>query len=75
MEKLSELKAGTKCRVKEVRGSGPVKRRVLDMGIVPRSEIEVIRVAPLGDPVEFKLKGYYLSLRKEEAENIFVEVL
>lgn len=75
MEKLSELKSGTKCRVKEVNGSGPVKRRILDMGVVPGSEIEVIRVAPLGDPMEFRLKGYYLSLRKEEAENVFVEVL
>ena len=74
MKKLSELKVGEKCKVGGIQGQGPVKRRILDMGVVPGSEIEVIRVAPLGDPVEFKLKGYYLSLRKEEAENILVEV-
>ena len=45
------------------------------MGVVPGSEIEVVRVAPLGDPVEFKLKGYHLSVRREEAEAVLVEVL
>ncbi len=50
------------------------KRRILDMGLTPHSEIEVIRVAPLGDPIEFKVKGYIISLRKAEADLITVLV-
>jgi Fe2+ transport system protein FeoA len=71
---LSELKPGERGKVVKVSGSGAVHRRILDMGVVPGAEIEVERVAPLGDPVEFKLLGYHLSLRKEEARNVHVEV-
>ncbi len=71
---LSDLKAGQKGAVVKVRGSGRIRRRLLDMGMVTRAEIEVERVAPLGDPIEIKIKGYHLSLRKEEAINIAVEV-
>ena len=71
---LSELKPGQRGRVVKVGGSGAIHRRILDMGVVPGAEIEVERVAPLADPVEFKLLGYHLSLRKEEARNIHVEV-
>jgi len=74
MTSLHELKPGEKGKVIKISGSGPVQRRILDMGIVKGTEIEVERIAPLGDPVEVKVKGYHLSLRKEEAANIFVEV-
>lgn len=73
--KLSAMNPGEKCLIKKVTGSGSLHRRMLDMGIVPRTEIEVIRRAPLGDPVEIRLKGYDLSLRKSEAEKILVEVI
>jgi len=71
---LQELKPGEVARVVRVSGSGSIQRRILDMGIVKGTEIEVERVAPLGDPIEVKIKGYHLSLRKEEAVNIFVMV-
>ena len=71
---LSDLKPGQKGVVIKVRGSGPTRRRLLDMGMIPRTEIEVERVAPLGDPIAVKIKGYHLSLRKEEAVNVEVEV-
>ena len=71
---LADLKPGQRGRVVRVGGSGAIHRRILDMGVVPGAEIEVERVAPLGDPVEFKLLGYHLSLRKEEARNVHVEV-
>jgi Fe2+ transport system protein FeoA len=72
---LNKLKPGEKCVVKAVKGKGPVSRRIRDMGVVPGTEIEVIKRAPLGDPVQFLLKGYNLTLRKEEAKNVFVEVI
>ena len=59
--------------IKKVGGSGPIHRRILDMGVVPSAEVLVERVAPLGDPIEIKIKGYHLSLRKEEAAQVYVE--
>ena len=73
-KRLQELKPGEVGRTVRILGPGSIRRRILDMGIVKGTEIEVERVAPLGDPVEVKIKGYHLSLRKEEAANIFVEV-
>ncbi len=76
MEKrLSELKPGEKGIILRVEGSGATKRRILDMGLVRGTEIKVIRRAPLGDPVEFLLKGYNLSLRKSEGDNVYVRVV
>jgi DtxR family Mn-dependent transcriptional regulator len=71
---LHELKAGQKGVVVRVGGKGPARRRMMDMGLVPGSDVEVVRVAPLGDPIEFTVKGYSLSLRKSEAKAITVEV-
>ncbi len=71
---LRGLKPGQKGKIARVVGRGPTHRRILDMGVVPGTEIEVERVAPLGDPIEVKIRGYHLSLRKEEAGNVFVEV-
>ena len=70
---LSELKPKERGTIVKVGGGGPVRRRILDMGVVPGTEVEVVRVAPLGDPVELLIRGYHLSLRKEEAREILVE--
>ncbi|HID57084.1 TPA: DtxR family transcriptional regulator [Candidatus Poribacteria bacterium] len=70
---LKELKPGEKGEIVKLKGEGPVKRRLLDMGIVPGETVEVVKVAPLGDPMEVRVKGYQLSLRKGEAESVIVE--
>jgi len=70
---LKDLEPGQKARIIKISGNSSIKRRIMDMGLVPGAEIEMERYAPLGDPVEIKLKGYHLSLRKEEAENIVIE--
>ena len=72
---LNELKRGEKGKIIKIGGKGSVHRRLLDMGLVSGSEVEMQRVAPLGDPIEIKVKGYNLSLRKEEAASIQVEVI
>jgi len=73
-KKLSELKPGEKGIIIKVQGSGALRRRLLDMGLVKGTEIEMVRKSPLGDPIEFVLRGYNLSLRKAECENVHVEV-
>ncbi|NOX97562.1 MAG: ferrous iron transport protein A [Nitrospirae bacterium] len=70
---LRELKPGDKGKITKISGGGSIYRRILDMGIVKGAEVEMERVAPLGDPVEVKIKGYHLSLRKDEAASIYVE--
>ena len=72
---LNRLLPGNKAKIIRVSGRGQLRRRIVDMGFVPGVEIEVERFAPLGDPMEIKLMGYHLSLRKEDAANILVEVL
>ena len=71
---LHKLNTGQRGVVVRVGGKGPARRRMMDMGLVPGSEVKVVRVAPLGDPIEFTVKGYSLSLRKSEAKVIEVEV-
>lgn len=70
---LKAVAPGTRVIVQKLVGRGKVKRRLMDMGIIPGTEIQVQKVAPLGDPVEIKFKGYNLSLRWNEAETILVE--
>ncbi|NPV52731.1 MAG: DtxR family transcriptional regulator [Firmicutes bacterium] len=72
---LSELKPGTRGKVIRIVGTREVRRRILDMGVVPGAKIVIEGVAPLGDPIEVMVKGYHLSLRKNEAADIFVELL
>lgn len=72
---LSELNPGEKGTIIRIGGRGAIRRRMLDMGMVVGSEIEMERQAPLGDPIEMKIMGYHLSLRKEEAAGVQVEVL
>ena len=71
---LSELKPGEKGVISKVIGDREIRMRLLDMGLTRGTEIIVVRKAPLGDPVEFLLKGYNLSLRKRESENVYVLV-
>ena len=71
--RLSDLEVNGKCRVCRIIGAKSIKKRLLEMGFVRGTEIYVKKVAPLGDPMELVLKGYHLSLRRIEAENIFVE--
>lgn len=73
MKYLSELKPKDTGTIKKIEGTGNLKRKLLDMGVIPGSSFEVVKLAPLGDPVEIKIKGYHLSLRKEEANKITVE--
>ena len=72
---LKDLKPKEKGEIVAIKGTGAVHRRLLDMGLVKGAEVEVKRIAPLGDPIEVKIKGYHLSLRKSEAENITVSVV
>jgi len=70
---LKEVAVGNTAKVRKIHGEGPVKRRIMDMGITKGVEIYVRKVAPLGDPMEINLRGYELSLRKADAEMIEVE--
>lgn len=71
---LSELKIGQKARILKVGGEGELRRRLLDMGLTPHTEITLIKVAPMGDPIEIHVRSYELTLRIEDAQNITVEV-
>lgn len=73
MKTLREAACGETVRAIKISGQGPVKRRIMDMGITKGVEIYVRKVAPLGDPVEVTVRGYELSLRKADAEMIEVE--
>ena len=71
---LAMLKPGEKGRIVRIGSIGPLKRRLMDMGVLVGEEIRVDKIAPLGDPMELTIKGYNLSLRKREAEGISVEM-
>ena len=73
MKTLKEVAVGQTVTVKKPSGAGPVKRRIMDMGITKGVEVYVRKVAPLGDPVEVTVRGYELSLRRADAEMIEVE--
>lgn len=73
MKTLKDVKVGENAVVKRLHGEGPVKRRIMDMGITKGVEIYVRKVAPLGDPVEVTVRGYELSLRKADAEMIEIQ--
>ena len=70
---LADLKIFDKGEVLRIAIKGDMRRRLLDMGLIKGTCFQVVRVAPLGDPIEIFLKGFYLSLRKEEAEHIIVQ--
>ncbi len=71
---LNKLKPKQRGIIIRIKGSGALHRRLLDMGLIKDSDIEIERVAPLGDPIDVRVKGYHLSLRKEEASGIIVRV-
>ena len=74
IKKLNEVSVGENCIVKKVKGDGKYRRRLFDMGITPGASIYVRKVAPFGDPVEITIRGYELSLRKDEGKLVTVEV-
>ena len=73
MKNLKDVAVGNSAIVKKLSGEGALKRRIMDMGVTKGVEIFVRKVAPFGDPIEVTVRGYELSLRKAEAENILVE--
>jgi ferrous iron transport protein A len=73
MRTLKDVKPGQRVRVLKLHGQGPAKRRIMEMGITGNTEILVRKVAPLGDPVEVRVRGYELSLRKADIDFIEVE--
>ncbi len=73
--RLSELEDGQEGIVSAVKGDRRIRRRILDMGIVKGTKIQIVRRAPLGDPIEFTLRGYHLSLRKEDADRVYVRFI
>ncbi|MBQ9233914.1 MAG: ferrous iron transport protein A [Lachnospiraceae bacterium] len=70
---LKDVKVGDTVKVVKLTGEGPVRRRIMDMGITKGVEIYVRKVAPLGDPMELTVRGYELSIRKADAEMVVVE--
>ena len=73
MKALKDVKVGETATVAKLHGEGPVKRRIMDMGITRGTQVFVRKVAPLGDPMEVTVRGYELSLRKADTEMIEVE--
>lgn len=72
MKTLKDVKIGKTCKVTSVNGEGALRRRIMDMGITKGVEIYIRKVAPLGDPIELMVRGYELTLRKNDAELIEV---
>jgi len=71
--KLSELKPGEEGIVVRVEGPPALRRRLMEMGVVRGTRVKMVRKAPLGDPIEYRVRGYNLSLRREEAEKVYVK--
>jgi len=70
---LDNLKAGKSAVISEVGGEGALRCRLLDMGLIPGTTVTVVKIAPLGDPIELSLRGYELSIRKDDAKKITLE--
>ena len=70
---LNEVPVGGVCTVTKLNSTGKLRRRIMDMGITKGVEIKVVKIAPLGDPMELNVRGYELSIRKNEAESIEVQ--
>jgi ferrous iron transport protein A len=75
METLDQLKAGTRAVIREIQGDDGVAVRLLEMGLTEGEEIQVVGFAPFGDPIEFRVRGYRISLRASEARRLQVERL
>ncbi|MCD7728993.1 MAG: ferrous iron transport protein A [Clostridia bacterium] len=72
---LSDFTVGQTGKIKAVLGEGRVRRRLFDMGVTPGAEVTMVKKAPLGDPIEVTIRGYQLTLRKDEAKCVEMEVL
>ncbi len=72
---LTDLCLGRKCKVKNLTSSGSIRRRMLDLGLISNTEIEVLNQSPSGDPVAYLIRGAVIAIRKEDASNIFVETI
>lgn len=75
MKSLNQVAIGETIKIAKIGGEGPVKRRIMDLGITRGTEVYVRKVAPLGDPMQISLRGYELTIRKDDARNILVEEL
>lgn len=73
MNTLDMLPIGHRARIVAVNGQGALRRRLLDMGLTPHTEVMMRKVAPMGDPIELHLRGYELTIRKADASNITIE--
>lgn len=73
MKTLRDVQVGEDAKVVRLTGEGALKRRIMDMGLTKGVEVHVVKVAPLGDPIQLTVRGYELSIRKQEAENVIVE--
>jgi ferrous iron transport protein A len=71
---LARLPIGVQARVVAVKGSSAIARRLMEMGVVPGAPVRVIKAAPLGDPIEIRVRGYHLALRLTEAQTILVTI-
>ncbi len=70
MKTLDQVKIGESVEIVKIHGTSLIKRRIMDMGMTKRTQIQIVKFAPLGDPIELKVRGYQLSIRKADAKNI-----
>jgi Fe2+ transport system protein FeoA len=70
---LADMPIGKQARVSRVHGQPALRHRLLEMGMTPGCRVRLVRIAPLGDPLDFELRGYHLSLRRDEARNVVIE--
>ncbi len=70
---LADLGVGDRALVRRVTGEVSLRRRLLELGVLPGTRLEIVRIAPLGDPIEVRLRGYSLSMRREDARIVLVE--
>ena len=70
---LNNLKPGKSAVITSVGGSGSLRCRLLDMGLIPKTKVELIKTAPMGDPIEIRVRGYELTIRKSDASEIEIE--
>ena len=73
MTTLDKLPIGKRGTIEKVNGEGPLRCRLLDMGLIPRTKVKVMKVAPMGDPIQIHLRGYDMTIRKEDAAMIELE--
>ena len=70
---LDELGVGKSVTITKVGGEGPLRCRFLDMGLIPKTKVKLVKIAPMGDPIEIRIRGYELTLRKDDAKKIEIE--